>query len=305
MSEELHVALCGLSTRDARMVQLVLTQARGVTARHRIVIADPANAAHVGIIIVDEQSPFGVEELLRLHHRHPDVLPIFVCDDVAAKPGKFRLSRRSLLIDLLSVIDAAAVLVASLVDMRQRVAHLTPKAATPIHRLASVPNSIGAELAAQIDKAPPLTALIVDDSAAIRAQMQSALLRIGGQRATHADADEALAQSTHHHYDLILLDVVMPGKDGYQLCRELRRNPYTRSAPILMLTSRSSPFDRARGALAGCTSYLVKPVDPKNFYAVVDKELVRSFHSDRQKLRERGYRQPMDEPEAPRQLRTL
>jgi len=58
----------------------------------------------------------------------------------------------------------------------------------------------------------------------------------------------------------VFVDVMMPVMDGYQLTRAIKRDPATRAIPVVILTSRSSPFDLARGALAGCNRYLVKPV---------------------------------------------
>ena len=57
-----------------------------------------------------------------------------------------------------------------------------------------------------------------------------------------------------------------------------------------MLTSRSSPFDRARGALAGCDAYLVKPISAQIFFGTIDKILVRYFQNNRTLLAARGYR---------------
>lgn len=91
-------------------------------------------------------------------------------------------------------------------------------------------------------------------------------------------------------YDLAFLDVVMPGTDGYELCRKIKHNPYTRLMPVLMLTSRSSPFDRARGALSGCDSYMTKPITWDTFRQAVDKALLKHFRNDRARMLARGYR---------------
>jgi len=73
------------------------------------------------------------------------------------------------------------------------------------------------------------------------------------------------------HYDIILLDVVLPGIDGYQVCKNIRRNQDRKNIPVVMLTSRSSPFDKVRGSMAGCSSYLTKPVDYEKFHQVLDQ----------------------------------
>jgi twitching motility two-component system response regulator PilG len=65
----------------------------------------------------------------------------------------------------------------------------------------------------------------------------------------------------------------MPEMDGYKLTREIKRNRLLRAMPVIILTSRSSPFDLARGALAGCNSYLVKPVSLYSLRETVARHL--------------------------------
>jgi DNA-binding response OmpR family regulator len=72
----------------------------------------------------------------------------------------------------------------------------------------------------------------------------------------------------------------MPDMDGYQLTRAIKRNRQWRQLPIIILTSRSSPFDLARGALAGCDTYLTKPVPYRALEAAVIKQLRRALAID-------------------------
>lgn len=298
MNSDLQIALCGLSARDERMVQIVLTRTTGVMSRRRCHIVDPSSAARIGLVIVDVQSPFGMQELQQVRSRHPAVLPIFISDDGQAGAGPYKLSRRSLLVELLRIVDAAAGQVGDPAASKERVAQsVRDGVVTATREPSALVEGEGAELAGkEVEKFLPLTALVVDDSTAVRAQMETALHRVGVMCTLAADAEQALTQTRQRSFDLIFLDVVMPGKDGYQLCREIRQNPYTRSTPILMLTSRSSPFDRARGALAGCDSYLVKPIDSKTFYLSVDKVLMKAFQDNRKQMHARGYRPPAIQP---------
>ncbi|WP_162061276.1 PleD family two-component system response regulator [Undibacterium sp. KW1] len=85
--------------------------------------------------------------------------------------------------------------------------------------------------------------------------------------------EQALQMLEKKNYDIIFLDIVMPGADGYEICKIIRRHPQTKRTPVVMLTSKSSPFDRIRGSLSGCNSYLTKPVEHLKFRAVVEKTL--------------------------------
>jgi CheY-like chemotaxis protein len=118
-------------------------------------------------------------------------------------------------------------------------------------------------------------ALIVDDSPTVRRQLSLALNRIGLDGEAVSSADEALDVLAMRSYELMLADVVMPGLDGYQLTRTVRRDRGLRAMPVILLTSRSSPFDLARGALAGCNSYLVKPVSMQTLHETVHRQLRR------------------------------
>lgn len=125
---------------------------------------------------------------------------------------------------------------------------------------------------------PRIRVLVVDDSPTVRQQLSIAFARMNVLCDTASSADEALARLPETHYDLVLVDVVMPGVDGYKLTRQIRRRH--RGVPVIILTSRSSPFDLARGALAGCNTYLVKPVPLRQLEAAVVKQLRKSLAID-------------------------
>lgn len=125
---------------------------------------------------------------------------------------------------------------------------------------------------------PQVRVLVVDDSPTVRKQLSLAFARMRVECDAVGSAAEALQRLDEHHYDLALVDVVMPDVDGYKLTRQIRRrHPGT---PVIILTSRSSPFDLARGALAGCGSYLVKPVPLRQLEAAIVKQLRRSLAID-------------------------
>jgi two-component system OmpR family response regulator len=101
--------------------------------------------------------------------------------------------------------------------------------------------------------------LVVEDDVKLVRALQRGLQREGYAVDLPVTGDEALAQATSYDYDAVILDVMLPGKDGFAVCRELRRNE--RWAPVLMLTARDHVKDRIRGLDAGADDYLVKPFD--------------------------------------------
>ena len=117
--------------------------------------------------------------------------------------------------------------------------------------------------------------LVVDDSPTVRRQLAVALHRMGLDCEGVNSAREALDTLAVRRYELVFVDVIMPEMDGYRLTREIKRNRLLKPMPVVILTSRSSPFDLARGALAGCDSYLVKPVSMQALRETVARHLQR------------------------------
>lgn len=112
-------------------------------------------------------------------------------------------------------------------------------------------------------------ALVIDDSPTVRKKL---VLELGGFNIrvdTAESGERGLELLEESRYDIIFLDVVLPGLDGYQVCKNIRRGQDTKFTPIIMMTSKSSPFDRVRGKLAGCSSYLTKPMDIEAFYQLL------------------------------------
>lgn len=118
-----------------------------------------------------------------------------------------------------------------------------------------------------------LTALVVDDSAPVRKQIELELKMFGIQVHTAETGEQAIDYINKNYYNLIFLDVVLPGIDGYQLCKIFKKDKTRKKTPVIMLTSKSSPFDRVKGALAGCDTYLTKPVKQETFQKTVKKYL--------------------------------
>ena len=100
--------------------------------------------------------------------------------------------------------------------------------------------------------------LVEDDTKLVRA-LERGLEQEGYAVDTAFTGDEALSQATVRDYDVVVLDVMLPGRDGFSVCRELRRDE--RWMPVLMLTALAEVNDRIRGLDAGADDYLVKPFD--------------------------------------------
>jgi twitching motility two-component system response regulator PilH len=105
--------------------------------------------------------------------------------------------------------------------------------------------------------------LIVDDSPTEVHVMQMALERSGFQTAAAANGAEGIKKAKEMKPDLIFMDVVMPGINGFQATRTLANDPATRTIPIIMVTTKGQETDRIWGMRQGAVDYLVKPVAPQ------------------------------------------
>lgn len=114
--------------------------------------------------------------------------------------------------------------------------------------------------------------LIVEDDAMTREVMQTLLERSYTVTGV-ASGKDALSVLEKFNPELILLDVIMPGMDGFEVCRKIREIPRFRSTRIIMVTGESDPEDRVRGYQAGADNYLVKPVRLPELAAVVTSSL--------------------------------
>jgi len=117
------------------------------------------------------------------------------------------------------------------------------------------------------------SALVVDDNATVRKQLEIELKLLNIKVELAENGDQAISMCRSNQYDIIYLDVVMPGMDGYKVCKSLKKFNLSNSAPIVMLTGKSSPFDKVRGSLSGCNSYLTKPLKHEEFQKITQEYL--------------------------------
>jgi twitching motility two-component system response regulator PilH len=103
--------------------------------------------------------------------------------------------------------------------------------------------------------------LIADDSPTAAAVIQRMLAPLGHTILLVSDGEEAVRQIQNEHPDLVILDIIMPKVNGFQLCRTIRSDPELKDLPIIVVTSMDRESDRYWGMKQGADEYLVKPVD--------------------------------------------
>jgi twitching motility two-component system response regulator PilG len=227
--------------------------------------------------LVDGDKTNGISQVEAARQKH--FAPVIVIANSDAVAGKHYILRRPIL---------ASRILAAFDDLASRVLGYTPELTIgdePAKPAAGMPvminkssqstlhlgGSSGMERSAV---APRLgKALVVDDSPTVRKQLELSLELLGIGVDVAEDGETAMKKIALGRYDIIFLDVVLPGMDGYQICKAIKHDSASKSTPVIMLTGKSSPFDRIKGSLAGCNSYLTKPVDNETFREVVKKYL--------------------------------
>ncbi|MCL1492191.1 response regulator [Pseudanabaena galeata UHCC 0370] len=118
------------------------------------------------------------------------------------------------------------------------------------------------------------TVLVVEDSVTQREMIEDLLKGSGLTVKTAGDGVEALEQMQGNCPDIVVMDIVMPRMNGYELCRRIKTDPKTERVPVVMCSSKGEEFDRYWGMKQGADAYIAKPFQPQELVGTV-KQLLR------------------------------
>lgn len=113
------------------------------------------------------------------------------------------------------------------------------------------------------------TVLIVEDTMTEAAIISGTLREAGFDIVQAVSSEEAKTKLTQRKPDLIVLDVVLPGESGFELCRELKDQPDTNAIPVVMCSTKDSEMDKFWGMKQGASAYLTKPITPEELVRTV------------------------------------
>lgn len=250
------VGMLGLPEQELRliksMLRLTATRAQGCYALH-----EGADVGMCDVVLVNAEDASAMMTWRSLSSRENAPIPVLVSNAALVYSSENYFLRPFSPIKLLSLLDKLALEI-QVQDPGQQIFAGKVRGASGPQVVANGPRQFR-------------RALVVDDSPTVRKQLEIEL------RDFHVHVDSAetgevgLELAEKNFYDIIFLDVVLPNADGYQVCKAIKKNSATKRTPVVMLTSKSSPFDRVRGSLAGCDTYLTKPVDYEKFKQVLEE----------------------------------
>jgi len=241
---------------------------------------DPAAGASADMYLVDADSPDSLGEFHTLSKR-ADLRAVLV-GTAQAKPGSIVLARPLQWARLLQALEDTAADLEPDLMLGESVETSAHNASLPFGRSrpgAGARTDAIAPVSSQSARKRALgdTVLVVDDNATVRLFMKAKLAPFGFEVDYAETGEEAVGLTGSQEYTCVFLDVVLPGIDGYQVCKMIKSNKQAiKKTAVVMLTSRNSPFDKLRGSLAGCDEYLTKPLDEDRLLEVIAKFLPSS-----------------------------
>jgi two-component system cell cycle response regulator len=268
-SHQLTVALLGFETADQEKLDRVFQMERRGERKY-VTAKNPDPIIGSDILLVNFDNPCAREEKDRILASHPQT------QVVAASRGPLQEVPAHHIRGILIAARVLGVLDKIVAPQTAKPVpdNLPAHEADSVSRQAGVENRPKCQVTLPKDQPPPVAsahtgyrALVVDDSAAIQKSLELNLATLPQISAVEfADTGEsALAKAEASQYDLIFLDVMMPGMDGFETCTQLRKKPQYKKTPIIMVSGKTSPLDEVKGVMAGCTTYLTKPVQPEAF----------------------------------------
>ena len=253
------VAIFGIPESEHELVERIFSVSQHRDNVYRI--ADETQTHTAMIALVDKTNADAESRYEQFHSQRQD-FPTVVITDEKDPDSDYWVKRPFTAVRMLGALDRL---------VEDRLADLSIPQPTLLQESATEPETDTPTL--QTDSAGTYTALVVDDSLPVRKQVSIALRRAGVTAEFAEDGESAIELIETREYDILFLDIVLPGKDGYEICRSVKRDKTKKHIPVVMLTSKSSRFDKAKGKLAGCDAYLTKPVSLKEFNETLSKWL--------------------------------
>lgn len=263
---QLRVALLGFeSVNEARLLR-VFQMERG-DDEYSYIAAKPSHQSASDILMVNYDNPAALQEKDRILGDHPQVQVVAVSrGPLFAEAPAHHIRGMLIASRVLNVLDKVSA------KLRSETVSTQPQVVAESMLQAFAEKPVPQDQASVTEKPAAVTSdgyrvLVVDDSPAIQKSLElnlAILPQIGV--IDFADSGEsAIERAGTKQYDLIFLDVMMSGIDGYETCTQLRQKTEYKKIPIIMVSGKTSPLDEVKGVMAGCTTYLTKPVQPEAF----------------------------------------
>lgn len=274
---EFKIHLIGISDSDRQILMRVLKLRHSPTSVRNYVITDKCEPEDNKLYIVnsdcDKSLSFWSERFLSIDKK-PKVPTIFAGHRRIKCSNTYRINTPFRATTTLNTLDMVTVKELDYIPELTISKSASISSSDDSGETQNLSESFLEEIANSKSKEnQTIKAMVVDDSQPVRKQLEIQLKMLGVSVELAENGEQAIELSKGNEYDIIFLDVVMPGIDGYKVCKHLKQNNRSKSTPVIMLTGKSSPFDKVKGTLSGCDTYLTKPLEHEEFQNIARKYL--------------------------------
>ncbi len=265
MDKIFKVTAFGLAANEQNTLGSIFKLAASRSRQYALV--GSAERSNAEIIMVDYDDANAMNEWRSFSVHHSDIPAVYVTKTVppAQEAGNkiFYLRRPLTLKRVLETLDNVAIIAfKDLTDINVS-DNLVPADNDPNNEV----------IQNLLDDTPKtgIKALVVDDALSVRKSMEIHLGVFGMAIDFAETGEEALEYIDKTVYDIIFLDLMLPGIDGYKVCKEIKTHKLSKNTPVVMLTGKNSRFDKIRGTMAGANLYLTKPVEQEKLREVIQQ----------------------------------
>jgi twitching motility two-component system response regulator PilG len=269
MDKVFKVGIFGLASNEQNTLGSIFKLAASRSRQYELVTADQRSSAEIILVDADDANAMNEWRSFSVHHSSIPIVKVTKAAAVDAD-GEVHLRRPLTLKRVLEVLDKVTI------EAHKYVPELVVGGEEVLDDAASAALQDAVQSAKGALKSSA-RALVVDDSLPVRKSMEIQLGLYGLNIDFAETGEEALeyVKKPNNVYDIIFLDLMLPGIDGYKVCKEIKSNKVSKNTPVVMLTGKGSRFDKLRGTMAGASVYLTKPVEQEKL-----KEVIKQFLPD-------------------------
>ncbi len=244
--EQIVVCMVGISIDDASKLRKIFQLS---STRKRRYIENEANSEKVAQIIISGDPEIRVK----------DHQVLVVYGKNSSTNSSFYLQPPLMSLRVLRMLDG--------IELKKPEKLSVINTPSKLERVRALGRIAANETETQDKKNSSYRVLIVDDSLLIHKALEIELNKASfkTQNDYTESGEDCLKLISVNQYDMIFLDIMMPGIDGFKTCTEIRKVASYKKVPVIMLSAKTSPVDEVKGVMAGCTSYLTKPINHEDF----------------------------------------
>lgn len=260
MDKVFNIGIFGLAPNEQNTLGSIFKLAAARSRQYRLVSSAEREKADIMLVDADDVNAMSEWRSFSVHNSAAPVVK--VAKNVPAESSEVFLRRPLTLKRVLEILDKVTI------ESHKYVPELVVGGEGVMNEEANMVLRDAAHSAQQVSRTG-VKALVVDDSLPVRKSMEIHLGLLGMNIDFAETGEEALELVKKSAYDIIFLDVMLPGVDGYKVCKTIKADKMFKNTPVVMLTGKGSKIDKLRGTMAGASVYLTKPVEPEKLTEVI------------------------------------